>query len=647
MIANIYNKMGKPKFVYRVDIKSPEIVFKQGFVPWGTNQDWFSHILGVSQDPHSPKQFRTNYISTTSSIDVALRIYLGMLNNKTTSDKEPKYYLYEIRADENFYSTRMTASKGIGLIRDENSKKNLKPELYNLINYSLDACLMDYSWQKEYLAKGYIEPQNIKSATLLSHFDIDPDLVKYKNDDTQIYKHAFLNSNPILNPFYVEKESFAANKPLDIKLPSEMPSELFKPTEVSEKLNINGLGDNLLEVDSYWGTRSSMGMMCPTPQLNNLPTDKSSPNHSSDLPEGYEQFSYCYIGNTLTPSSAPNYSEHFNEVTGKIGVPLQETEVYFESAENGLKFFACEQDYQGQIYIGINGEKSKPKQPIKIYLDTFGRLVWNRDKNQFYALTPKKWVFSSDKSLMCLTSRLQAINEEEQTWHFQLVKIQYSQQNPLKPEKYLFRLVNTKYPNYVLCINKEAPSNFIWMTPVDHLAHDLEEIYVAISPSETDASILMTQKPTTVLANIDLKWYLYGVPYIPNPTSNTSYENHNKTYQFYYCLKTQNIYYYSFDESKFFALKNERRLDKYIGWPRWAEVEFGSKYYHTGYKWYFVQPRRHDIDDYNYREIRSYLYNDYLKTPPTGLDWGSLYTNSNPNENNSIKVFVIDTKSDI
>lgn len=87
------------KYVYRVDDQSPDIVFIRGFQTWGNNINVALHIRGYSASTGSRD---SAFISTTTQLNFAytfmsLRIRPGR-----------PFYIYRIRADENFYSALRT-----------------------------------------------------------------------------------------------------------------------------------------------------------------------------------------------------------------------------------------------------------------------------------------------------------------------------------------------------------------------------------------------------------------------------------------------------------------------------------------------------------------------------------------------------------
>ncbi|CAK7192403.1 Pertussis toxin subunit 1 [Commensalibacter sp. Nvir] len=87
------------KYVYRADDQGPGVTFNRGFQTWGNNINVALHIRGYSTSTGSRN---SAFISTTTQSSFAYtfmrqRIQPGQV-----------YYVYQIRADENFYSALRT-----------------------------------------------------------------------------------------------------------------------------------------------------------------------------------------------------------------------------------------------------------------------------------------------------------------------------------------------------------------------------------------------------------------------------------------------------------------------------------------------------------------------------------------------------------
>ncbi|ECE6399915.1 pertussis toxin-like subunit ArtA [Salmonella enterica subsp. salamae] len=85
-------------FVYRVDSRPPDVIFRDGFGSHGNNRNLQQHIRGDSCAAGSRD---SNYIATTSDVRETYNIARQYYSSSTFSGR---MYRYRIRADNNFYS---------------------------------------------------------------------------------------------------------------------------------------------------------------------------------------------------------------------------------------------------------------------------------------------------------------------------------------------------------------------------------------------------------------------------------------------------------------------------------------------------------------------------------------------------------------
>lgn len=83
-----------PKTVYRMDTRPPEVIFENGFENWGDETSLFEHVEGISMGLTDGTG--SAYVSTTSDLNYALNFARAVRPNV--------FYIYEIRASNNFYS---------------------------------------------------------------------------------------------------------------------------------------------------------------------------------------------------------------------------------------------------------------------------------------------------------------------------------------------------------------------------------------------------------------------------------------------------------------------------------------------------------------------------------------------------------------
>jgi hypothetical protein len=103
-----------PKFVYRVDTRNPDDIFANGFKSWGNNDDIVAHILGTSctRETELGGTHDSAFVATTTDQDIVRRAVAAY---STGLDPGDQVYVYEIRADNNFYS----AQTSMALLRSQ------------------------------------------------------------------------------------------------------------------------------------------------------------------------------------------------------------------------------------------------------------------------------------------------------------------------------------------------------------------------------------------------------------------------------------------------------------------------------------------------------------------------------------------------
>lgn len=96
-----------PKWVYRLDYRAPNEIYRDGFQASGNNYDASQHATGSScVNPNSNTvNMQTAFINTVTNYDALRRAARGMI------ERDPQHrrmYIYTIRADNNFYPLAST-----------------------------------------------------------------------------------------------------------------------------------------------------------------------------------------------------------------------------------------------------------------------------------------------------------------------------------------------------------------------------------------------------------------------------------------------------------------------------------------------------------------------------------------------------------
>ncbi|XTZ40051.1 scabin-related ADP-ribosyltransferase [Salmonella enterica] len=134
------------QYVYRVDSRPPDVVFRDGFRPHGYNRNLQQHIRGESCAAGTRN---SAFIATTPSIDAVHRIARTYYSS---SSFQGTLYAYRIRADNSFYAIMPSASY---LSTQGVSFSPLEVEMMRL--------------QDEYVTDRNIPPENIAEAMALNY----------------------------------------------------------------------------------------------------------------------------------------------------------------------------------------------------------------------------------------------------------------------------------------------------------------------------------------------------------------------------------------------------------------------------------------------------------------------------------------------
>lgn len=142
--ANGFN----PKIVYRADGRSPDIVFVVGFTSWGSNNNIVAHALGLTG---SLGDRTSAFIPTSSNPGSAMRFVNNILS---INPRGFRYYMYDIRADGNFYYL----SNIVNDIYDRNYRRRIGDDFRATLGAEV-----------EYTAYRQIHPSQIRGVSTYYH----------------------------------------------------------------------------------------------------------------------------------------------------------------------------------------------------------------------------------------------------------------------------------------------------------------------------------------------------------------------------------------------------------------------------------------------------------------------------------------------
>ena len=211
LIAQYTYTKPPPSSVWRLDSRKPEVIFRDGFIAYGNNQNLLDHVEGIIV---KGEYETSNFISTTSTPEAAFKIVDGMFK---AANPPEEIFQYKIRADHNFFDINTS----LHLVRSSSP------------NYSrASALLLQHGWQEEYAVQGSIPPEQIISAYPVIKKDGQIIIQTEK-------KH--INSN------YVNAQTHANSKPFPI-WGNEEPLEGCFPA-VSR--TIKSMADSIKKVGSF------------------------------------------------------------------------------------------------------------------------------------------------------------------------------------------------------------------------------------------------------------------------------------------------------------------------------------------------------------------------------------------------------------
>lgn len=598
------NAQGCPGLIYRIDFREPSEIFEQGFQTWGNNRNFFQHILGYSLGDEIPEERRTGIISGSDSPDSSLRFFGGMLNEP----EDPlEYYLYEIRADENVYSAERTASFyhqriSTGLI--DFSEGDLETAID-----AVDAIFQDFAYQREWFNVGPIPRERIRSAWRIDSVSILPNHIRHQRQT--VYYTPRINDPEILNPHYVESDTYANNEPYTEG------ATLITPSTVS-------LPSQLTESDATGGVSASLGFAC---SLN-----PESPHRSPR--SGNKEHLKCYFDTKKV--SIDLKSEKYPKPV--IFSDVYPSKIYLKGSKTKSEFLLSSftnKNYQDVATLADIEDFEKV--PIFVY-DCFQCITWSVDNLPLsYALTPIK--MGDIQTHYDLQYTVASTNNERQKWRLEPVSV--------TPDECLFRIRSIDLHDF--CIKRDLKTSKLWVRPINERDdQDYEELYIVVAENRCDTCILLPQDSKTKLIDISLSWVYEGINYVPVPERNASKAIGQQKNYFFYDLKTCKILYIDkYKGRNIFALYNARN-QKYDSWNwiKWVRSDLQPTN-DKRLKWYFQNDDFQTRDKLNYRNIRSFLLNDYLRVVTQGANWGSLYTTWLESDVRSLAIFRLDKFADI
>ncbi len=590
------NLQGSPKLIYRVDSRPPQEVFEHGFTPWGQNPDFFEHVLGYSLGDDIPQERRSGLISASDSPDSSVRFFGGLMVNPFD---RLEYYLYEIRADETVYSAQRTASFYQQRIHT-GQVEFVQGDMDTAID-AVDAIMGDFAYQREWFSVGPIPRERVRSAWRMDAVSINPDHIRHQPDT--VYFTPRINEPEIMNPNYVDANTFANDLPYTQGATLQTTSRLSLPTE-------------LAEADASGGVGASLGFAC---------SPESSPR--SKRGAGGQTRMVCYFDRQLVKKPLKTHRRKtpfiLSEVFG--------SKVHLVGSATGTFHLLVRSRDKNQNVAALAGEAQIARAPDFIYDTHFNLALRPDDAPYGLSLIP---VYVGSNVQYDLAYEIATVNNPSQKWRFAKV--------PGFGHADCFRIQNQLLLDF--SVQREIATNRVVLKPFARIEPGYEELYLVLDKTRGDSCILLPQKPIAQLIDLQLSWFYKNQNYVPVPESGYSAAGKPRPHAFFYDLDSYKIVYVD-RAGRIFALYNNIQHHNW-NWVRWVRSDLELTY-DTNLMWYFQNQRWDPRLDYNGRNILSFNGSDYLRVVLSGANWGALYTTTRIADTNSIAIFRIDPSVDL
>ncbi|MGI4812566.1 MAG: hypothetical protein ACRYGG_04410 [Janthinobacterium lividum] len=176
-----------PSMLYRVDFRSPDVIFTQGFLSRGRNDNLLDHISGrsltVTGNPAS------NFIALTGNADTARRLARELFQVNPERHHGPAF-IYTIRATANMYDATAYL---------QNAVTNALP----LDREEARALARAYRYQREWVAVGRIPREQVISAIAVFY---DPVARRLRHEERPVTNRLTINedtrANDAIYPVY-------------------------------------------------------------------------------------------------------------------------------------------------------------------------------------------------------------------------------------------------------------------------------------------------------------------------------------------------------------------------------------------------------------------------------------------------------------
>lgn len=615
-----------PKFLYRVDYKSPEEVFQKGFSINSQNEfsffDYFFNIYAATSG--EKEDCFINAFETVNEAIMNFRKNLFAINGNIKD-----LYLYSIRCDENFFNKHITrCSYPSALIEKQVLTKN-KNETNKLI-FAFSDYGQKFTNHLEWFTIKKISSNQVFSASHIKlNFKKKPKS-KNKNDFIVNYE---IEDNFFRNPNYLDLNTQANSRAFIY--PEYLASKNIEFKNEAYYFEHNDKISSWIHVENRsFDSNNIINGRKEKPIAKQIALfDKNNKKRMIKSNFYEEDMSSLFYNCFMEKQRCLNY-------TYKQPKPFELLFSYEKFQDKSIYLNASTTKKRGRIFFV---SKTKSKEDInKVYFDKFGKFIFEFTKDSIpFAITLKN--YDKSKDILELDMLPACENNIDQNFHLEHA---HSSIFYLKPS-------NKIYQHLELAI-KHNNNSFVFLNPKKKytFAYDLININLSKYSKKTQNFIYGMNVYIPELININLSWiwkYQYFKPNIfltYNDENDLkieqarSNENKNDSSNLLYCLNTLSILMVDYNNhyklnSDIFAMQNKVKNDTPYRWLEWKKVSL-SKYPDKSCMWILKKCR---YDKENFYWIISLLNKDYLWVQQKGDNWGFFFLankNSKPSKSSSI-----------
>lgn len=606
-----------PRFVYRVDSRSPEEIFQNGFVPWGFSRDFVRHIAGIAystENPGTPEQM-PYFISTSENIEAVIRFYAGVLHAGIAG---PQIWLYRIRATENFYSAALTA-QDMNLRISQNLVVYEGAATEEQTLYLMSEVLSGmYSYDREWFSDGPIPRETIQFAGRLTRVPLGTDGAygpRVVNPTSAYYTFTIMQEPDIVdNPHYVSEETQANSDPWTMAH--------FSPIT---PIHVDLTTSTVFTADVSAGVASPLSFACSSPEENFY----SEKNRLHFQNQSKNQPLECFV-----PYGITSFNLKKEKSLNVFASEIESSFLYVHGSQTKKEFLVKTVNNNtiasSVVYVDPN---LKAEVSNKLLFDTYGRITLGVDKTTglSYAWTA---VRTKDASVWQIQTKIAVTNLKSQQWKI------YSKTFNAQSEF----IIQSNYigGDFIAVIKKSAPSQIFLVRKDDYDKNIYEELIITISPEKTRNSFILSQAPLTNMQDLKLSWEYQNILYSLIPETGWSKEGGPEELTFLYDLISQKILYIQKGYNNILTLKNQRHKNEVWNWVEWVKSSALPEDDKT-LRWVFTNPKYKSLVKFVHRVI--YCMNgDVLWVTFRGSKWGGVWTTSAKvvETPNSFGLFVVD-----